>query len=397
MASTNRIYAMATLVLTSADPERVIRRILETGTEINNVQFVDDLTVTIQVRRSSIPLINSIAEKCGASVSVKRRLGLYWYVRAVVRRPVLLIGLISVFALGWYLSGRVLFVEVQGNESVPTRMILEAASETGIRFGASAREVRSESMKNNLLSKIPDLQWAGVNTYGSKAVISVRERKEESEEDLLPGVCSIVASRDGVILSCTVTAGNGMVKPGQAVCAGQTLISGYTDCGLTICATRADGEIVARTRRDLTVKTPLTQLHRGSIGTNKTKYSLLIGKKRINFYNGSGISDASCVKMYSEYVLTLPGGFRLPVCLIKETIREYELEESEGLDDAMQRELSAYAQRYLRSQMIAGVITNFMEVLSSEHGFALTGVYECQEMIGRVKPEEIGVYHGKTD
>lgn len=31
-------------------------------------------------------------------------------------------------------------------------------------------------MKNALLSAIPELQWAGVNTYGCRAVISVRER-----------------------------------------------------------------------------------------------------------------------------------------------------------------------------------------------------------------------------
>jgi hypothetical protein len=48
------------------------------------------------------------------------------------------------------------------------------------------------------------------------------------------------------------------------------------------------------------------------------RYSILLGKKRINFYKGSGIYDGSCVKMVSQYHLTLPGDYVLPVTVVKE-------------------------------------------------------------------------------
>ena len=36
--------------------------------------------------------------------------------------------------------------------------------------------IRSEKVKNSLLQRIPQLQWAGINTDGCVAVISVREK-----------------------------------------------------------------------------------------------------------------------------------------------------------------------------------------------------------------------------
>ena len=89
-------------------------------------------------------------------------------------RPVLLAGLGILFLLAMYLPSRVLFIRVEGNMQIPDRQILAAAEECGIRFGASRREVRSEKVKNALLSSVPQLQWAGVNTAGCVATISVR-------------------------------------------------------------------------------------------------------------------------------------------------------------------------------------------------------------------------------
>ena len=71
-------------------------------------------------------------------------------------------------------------------------------------------------------------------------------------------------SRDGFIVSATVTRGNFLCRVGQSVKAGQVLISGYTDCGICIQATRAEGEIYAQTSRDFAAVTPLSGRFGGS-------------------------------------------------------------------------------------------------------------------------------------
>ena len=247
-------------------------------------------------------------------------------------------------------------------------------------------------MKNALLAAVPQLQWAGVNTRGCVAVISVRERPREEEESESTDVTGIAADRDGIILSVTVSRGNGLCVPGQAVKAGDILISGYTDCGLCNTATRAEGEILALTNRNLTVKTPSEGLIRLPVEKVKTNYSLIIGKKRINFAEGSGIYDASCVKMYSKYVLTLPGGFQLPVILEKETTLTHATAGESTLEEDATRLLKDFAQYYQNGQMISGTITHRLETVAEEHGaWSLTGIYTCREIIGIRVREQIGV------
>ncbi len=395
MGMIKSISGMLTLELTSADIAKSIQNISNMGIDLFELRYQSDLTAVFEIHRTDYRRIDAYARKKGITLKLKRRMGVYWKIKNLVKRPVMIFGLLAIFLMCAFLPTRILFVEVQGNASIPTRLILEAAGESGIRFGASRREVRSEKMKNALLSRVPELQWAGVNTYGSRAVITVRERSMEEAAPREKGVSSIVASRDGLLLSCTVTRGNGLVKVGQAVVEGETLISGYTDCGISIEATRAEGEIFALTSRDLTVKMPAERLQRVSKTQSDEKFSLFIGKKRINFYKGSGISDATCVKMYKKYVLTLPGGFELPLVLLREQTTVCEMQTAETQNAAEQ--LSEAAEKYLRSIMVAGTVRSRVEQIEQGEAFVLTGRYLCEEMIGRERSEEIGVYHGKTD
>ena len=130
---------------------------------------------------------------------------------------------------------------------------------------------------------------------------------------------------------------------------------------------------------------------------SKTKYSMQIGKKLINFYDNSRISDTSCVKIYDETVLTLPGGFGLPVILITETWIYYDLLTAASTEELDFQWLSDYSKDYLQGQMIAGQILTTNETSEFQDGvFCYTANYACREMIGQVKKEETIQYNGKN-
>ena len=379
--------------LVGADIAASLDAVTGSGICVLGLETVDDMTVRFTVGRKEFKKLESLLTRRGDRVITKQRVGLYWYFRALLLRPVLLSGLSVLLALGLFLPNRVLFVEVEGNDRIPTRLIQEAAASSGIRFGASRRAVRSERVKNSLLDTLPELQWAGVNTYGCLAVISVRERPVIPAATENQNVADIVAALDGVVKSCTATRGTAVCIPGQAVKAGQTLISGYTDCGITVVATRAAGEIIAETRRELAVKMLSTQLTRVENREGEHKISLILGKKRINFYKGSGISDASCVKMYSKYVLTLPGGFTLPVALVRESIVPA-VAVPEAVPDAA-NQLYRYAEEYLKGRMVCGTIhASEQTVAESDGAHCLKGVYACTEMIGIEQDVKIGDFNG---
>jgi hypothetical protein len=248
------------------------------------------------------------------------------------------------------------------------------------------------------LEALPQLQWAGINTNGCVATITVRERQEPEKPQVKTGVSSIVAACDGVVLSCTATKGNLVCKPGQAVKAGQTLISGYTDCGLSLRATQATGEIYARTQRKLSAVCLSTCTKKEVQTRIVKKYSLIVGKKRINLSKDSGILDTSCDKMYVEDFITLPGGFQLPVSIVTETWIIYECVDITQEEDALIKQLSDFARSQLKKSMIAGEILSANEETLAANGYyRLEGQYACREMIGRVQEEEIIAPYGKHD
>ncbi len=378
------------LEYTSADISAGLRAINAAGIQVSHVEHINDLTLRFTVSRADAKQLRRITDRRGETLRIFRGAGIYWFFKRLIRRPVLVAGLLLILLLTLYLPSRILFVEVQGNLAVPTRQIIAQAAQCGIGFGVSRREVRSERMKNALLESIPELQWAGINTYGCRAVISVRERTEPERQEQDTGVSSIVAARDGVIRELTVVSGSPVCKVGQSVKEGQVLVSGYSDLGICIRAEHAEGEIFAETSRTYSAAIPSQWLQRGQQGSSSKKYSLIIGKKRINFTKGSGISPTSCGKMYAEYYLTLPGGFQLPVALAVEEWSDRETD-AYTIDEAQaQSQLSRYAQADLTAQMVAGSIEAKYEAFSSPQGlYCLTGRYACYEMIGKSRPEEI--------
>jgi len=387
---------MVTGELTSADPGEALRIINEKGIRLYRVEWKEELTVTFQCSRRDKKAISEICCKRGDSLQISEVQGLYYVMISKFHRPVLVAGLFLLFCLTMILPTRAFFFQVEGNETIPARQILEAAESCGIRFGVSRRIVRSERMKNALLSAMPELQWAGINTMGCTAVISVREREAVEEKTVSSGVSSIVAVRDGYVTSCTVTRGNAVCAPGQVVQEGELLISGYTDCGICIQVTGADGEIYAETNRTLRSVTPDECIVRVGETVIKHRYSLILGKKRINLWKDSGISTATCGRMYKECYISLPGGFRLPVGIVEETVTDY-ITVVTALDlEEMEVHLRDFTRKTILQQTVAGSILREQQIMTQGEGiFVLEGNFLCSEMIGRTITEEIGETNGK--
>ena len=396
MGTIQSVLGYVEVKLTSANIPAALDRITQAGILVWKLLPEDELTMRMQIPRNQYRKLCKLCQKHGDTIKISARRGLYWMLKGILSRPVLIFGVLLLLFASFYLPTRVLFVTVAGNDKIPTQMILEAAQECGIRFWAPRREVRSERMKNALLEALPELRWAGINTYGCRAVISVSEKATQMEQPETSSISSILASQDGVITSATATQGNLLCREGQAVKAGDVLISGYQDCGIAIRAVRAEGEIFARTNRDLQALIPQDWACRGDHGSVSRKYCLIFGKKRINLWKGSGISDASCVRMYEEYYIMLPGGFRLPVCIgvvseIRTSITEFAFPEEEAANL-----LIDFAQTYLKQQMVAGRITQSqIQMASDGMRYRLSGNYFCTEMIGTIRHNEIGEYNGK--
>ena len=264
------------LRLTGADPERSLR-LLSRSMRLENVVRNSVLEVEFTVSAGDLKRVYSVARRCGDRAELLERRGVPRTVEKWMHCPVICFTVLLLIMTSLWLPGRVLFVRVEGNEAVPVRRILEEASACGLHFGAARSWVRSEQVKNRLLEAIPELSWVGVNTSGCVASVAVRERQRSREPETdTPG--NIVAAVDGLVTSVTATAGTPLCAADDAVRAGQTLISGYTDLGLCTHVEAAQGEVFALTERRISAVLPrMTRIPLETASTVKI-YSLLLGQ-----------------------------------------------------------------------------------------------------------------------
>ena len=383
-------FRMVQILVTSADVSALLLYLNTHGIGVHHVCFVDDLSAYFCVQQSQYRQAMQQILHVGGVIEKSTPASAAVLIKGILKRPVLIFGMALMIALTLFFPTRILFVSVSGNERISEREILEAAISSGVYFGVSRSEIRSEIVKNQMVSKLPELKWVGVNTAGCVAQISVRERAatENKTDDTVPG--NIIAACDGVISEMTVTKGDPVCRVGQAVTKGELLVSGYSDCGRCVYITGADAEIYAKTMRSLRLSTLNEGAERTGSKATKRKYGLLIGKKRINFFKGSGIFDATCVRMYEEYPLTLPGGFRLPIVLTIQAETNCDIVPINAAIEEKQMVLCRAAQNYLVSQMIAGrVEQEDYHIIENNGALSLIGQYTCDEIIGQTHSEEI--------
>ena len=199
-----RVRGWVRLRLTSADCAGRLRD-LSREVWLEDIRFENDLTVTFSVFYGERELVQI---RDGDSLEVIGRGGLPRWLAFLGRWKSVAAMIFLLGALTVFLQGHILFFRVEGNGTVPARLILERAADCGLGFGTAAREIRSEQVKNHLLWAIPELRWAGVNVSGCTAVITVAEREAAPEPgEEMPG--DIVAALDAVVTGGGPTRGHG--------------------------------------------------------------------------------------------------------------------------------------------------------------------------------------------
>lgn len=389
------LFSTADIQIMTADPIKFLQEMTDRNIGVLRVISMEELTLCFRIRSNDLKRIVLSIEQSRAEVLNIKENGIACFIKKIYSRPIMLVGILIWFLLLVYLPGRVLFFHVEGNVNVPDGLILEKLEQCGISFGAARREIKSEQVKNTLISKIPELQWVGINTRGCLAMISVRERTTpENKNAASSNVGHIVAAQDGIISALTVTKGTALCKPGQAVVKGQILVSGYTDSGFVLRAEQASAEVMAVTKRYVTGLTLMEGYRRNKIIEIKTDLSIQIGKNIVKLKKAAGINNGSCAKIYDIRKIKLPGGFQLPLAVISEKSICYS--QTAVNEKLSEKEVVFLTNQYLESQIVAGQVRSSCYLsIKGEEAYGIKGIYVCEETIGKLRDEEILINNGK--
>lgn len=327
----NFIRGMVCVKLTCLFPERIINLCAQAGIEFWAMEWLDGNTVRLTTRRSTLGLLEELAQKAGCEVERESSRGLPDFLGRFRTRYAFLAGLAFALCAVSVLSRFVLTVEVSGNERVPTAVILSQLRRLGVRPGAYGPALERRQLAQDALVELKDLSWMAINLHGTRVEVVVRERVKQPERLDESGWFDIVAQADGIITHIEPEQGDAAVEEGAVVAKGDVLISGtvtlepplYSDQPVRYYQTHARGRVWARTWRTLTAAIPVRAEVKDYTGAEKSVWSINFLGRRMKIFGNAGISQAMYDKITTVRPAVLPGGRELPLALCRETFREY--------------------------------------------------------------------------
>lgn len=379
--------------------ERFLNRAIQSGVEIWRVRRTGTATVTARVSVAGFYALHTLVRGQNIRVRILEKRGLIMRLSKFRFRKVLLYGWVIVLALLVAASRRIWFIEVDGCDTVQEAEVIALLDEMEVRVGARRTAVPTSQLGNALMASDPRIAWAGAKLYGVTLRVSLQEA--EAIPELSSGEAetpaSIYAAKDGVITSITVYDGKAKVHAGDAVLAGQELITGVlrSDEEHTL-LTRARGKVTAKVlyRLEATAGPTLVKL----ADTGETHESTRLGLFGWELLSTSFASDA-----WEDAREEPLHGYALTNCFLPftaEHVRLYALAERESA--ATQEELAQAALQKAERAM-AKALPQDARILSKESGTVLlengavraTILVTAEENIGETK--EIKEPNGEQD
>ena len=379
----------AVIRVTGAVPESFLNRMTRADLPFWRLERENEFSLVCRINLSQLPLAEEAARRSQCTLTLLQKKGLPVWAAGLAGRPVLIIGILFAVAAALFLQNYVWFVQIEAPEDIPEELLRTVLAEEGVRFGVWGPDLDSQSLKNRMLNRIPELRWIGVNCSGGIATVLCEVRNPEPPEPSPYEVTNIVAARAGIITQIDVYNGFAAVGVGDAVTEGQLLVSGIAEWVTHTQATRSDAEVFADTFRRISLQTPIQCQRKVYTGREETCVYLILQNKRRKISGNSSIFGTSCDKMIKRSYLTLPGGYALPAETEIVTLREYRLEAAELSRQEAGKLLHDAADRSIAGKMI-GEITSGEDNLQKNNGcFILTAERFCNELISRTVPVKL--------
>lgn len=378
-------------------PERLLAAAAQAGIVFWDASAPQEMSLTLCVRGRDAPRVEALAQRMGldcrtVSESTPSRLG------RVLRRRKALIAALGACLLTLTVSRAFIWrVEIADTAGLSESVVRETLRECGVDVGRRWLGLSQDLTRNALLRRLPELRWATVNIRGGTAEILLRPAREKPPIENEGECADIVAVRGGYITQVRALRGAAVVKPGQTVLAGDVLISGeavgrYESHG----AARAIGTVQARTWYEMTAAAPLEECKTEQGPCICTRWALIFGKRRINFYKGCSICPPGCAKMTEETQAAVKGLFSLPLRIVREKLYKTETstQPESGAAERMQRQLTEKLRAVLPDD---GEIEQLRFTQSESGGWLYVTMHaECREPIGVTVPMTAGQIAAKT-
>ena len=382
----NYLRGSVTVRVESEFPERVVNLLAVYAIPFWGLRWLGENAFTVRIAWRSLPRLRCAAAEVPCTVQPVSRSGAPVLLLRLRRRYVLLAGIALLLLLAVCGNFFIWEFRVTGNDTVSDETILRALEEYGITVGTVSLRIDQEAMRNHVLLELQDLSWLVVNVKGCVAHVQVVERKRPPQTVREEELTNVVAQRSGIITRIEPLDGKAQVRPGSTVLEGQLLISGVVDSTRSgVRFLHGMGDVWARTWYDLSVMVPLEETGHTAQVEEQTRFRLIFGKQQIKLFPKGSMLAADCGKIVHYGAVCLPGGFRLPITVVRERTVRYEAAVTTRSIAEAKAEGEAELLALLAQQMTdEGEVTDTRFSAARKGDFLLVTLHaECHEQIGR--------------
>lgn len=356
--------------------ERFLNICTRRGICIWNVKKKSKTKITACISIRGFKMLVPIARKSRCTVHIVKRCGIPFILHRYRKRKAFIIGLLICLIMLYTMTAFVWVIDISGNKEVPDEEISLCLKECGLSVGMRKNTLDTDSIKRNIMMKMPEIAFISVNIKGTTVEVDVRERVKLPEPFDKDTPCNIIAVQDGVITDYTLKSGVPIVKVNDVVHKGQILVTGTVDSkNEGIRFLHSEGEVMARVWHEEFADLPMFQEKKVRTGNNKSKHMLKIFNFYVKLYKGdvnfSDFENESYVKS-----LKLGNNNVLPFSFCYDKYYEVKTEQIQlNNDEATEKFKAELDKKYKDCEIVNREF--------SIEGDKIKATYECIENIGQ--------------
>ena len=189
----------------------------------------DSSFITFEIMKSDFRKLKVIARKTGCKVKIEKKTGIPFIINRYKKRKVfaVAVSVIAFFIIG--LSNFIWEVEIDGLQNIGEEDFMNYIEEKGIKVGCFKPYINIEQIENEIKIQREDIAWIGIEFYGTKAKVSIKESIKIPEIINKEEIVDVVSNYDAKIEKIIVRDGTARVKEGDIVKKGDLLVEGIIE------------------------------------------------------------------------------------------------------------------------------------------------------------------------
>lgn len=360
--------------------EDFINDCCQQGINLKNICIKND-ELTAEVRIKAYKSLHRIAFSHGGKVKIFKRKGFPFLLSPLVNRWGIFVGIVYFVIFISFMGGFVWNITVSGNNRITEVKIVDYLAKNGFKIGTRWDSIDKEQLELSIMADFEDVAWISINKIGSTASIEINETVNKPKIVDHKKTTNVKAAKDGVIVRLEVFDGWAAVQEGDAVTAGDLLISGVRESEIDKKNhyAHAYGSVLAEVDDEISININRNQDEQISAYSKDYNSLFLFGMEiPLYFQKDKGNAEETTDKTYLAI-----NSYRLPVGIIKRHC-DYFKTQTVSISD---KELEALAKSELEKKKKAElqdckILSEKVNLDIREDGCTITGKYKYIQDIG---------------